>query len=117
MIPDRINNIYPTNEENIRAILNYYFQIPDGEIDFIFDQKKLVINQIEFIAKQVSDNLYFIENSVGSSGLTISNAMKYGIDAMTEIESNWKGSQNRKRITKELKEIILKNQDLDFRNN
>ena len=117
MIPERSKNIYPTNDENIRAILNFYFQIPDGEIEFLFEQKKLAINQIEFIAKQVSDNLYFIENSVGSSGLTISNAMKYGIDAMTELENNWKGSQNRKRITRELKKLIIKSKDLDFRNN
>ena len=117
MIPERNKNIYPTNDENIRAIINFYFQIPDGKIEFLFEQKKLAINQIEFIAKQVSDNLHFIENSVGSYGLTISNAMTYGIDAMTELESNWKGSKNRIRITKELKELIIKSKDLDFRNN
>lgn len=117
MIPDSTNNIYPRNKENIRAILNFYFQIPDGDIGFLFEQKKLAINQIEFIAKQVSDNLYFLENSVGTSGLTISNVMKYGIDAMTELENNWRGSQNRKRITGELKELISKNKDLNFRHN
>jgi hypothetical protein len=108
MIPEQTKNIYPTNQENIRAILNFYFQIPDGEIEFLFEQKKFTTNQIEFIAHQVSNNLDFIKNSVGSSGLTIENAMKYGIDAMTELESNWKGSQPRKRITKELKELIVK---------
>jgi len=106
MIPDRSENIYPRNEENIRAILDFYFQLPDGNIKFLFEQKKLAINQIEFIAKQISDNLDFIKNSVGSSGLTIENAMKYGIDAMTELESNWEGSQPRKRITGELKKLI-----------
>lgn len=110
-------NIYPNNEENVRAILNFYFQIPDGELRSIFEQKKLAINQVEYVAKQVSKHLYFIENSVGASGITISNAMQYGIDALTVNEGNWTGSRGRKLITKQLKELIVQNENLDVANN
>lgn len=115
MIPDRNRNIYPNNEENIRAILNFYFQIPDGnDIDILLNQKKFEVNQIEYIAEQVSAHLNYLQNEVGYGGLTITNVMKYGMDAMTEYESKWQGSRNRKRITKELKELIIQSNDLDF---
>ena len=117
MIPDSNLNIYSNNENNIRAILNFYFQIPDGDLKSLFEQRKLTINQIEYIAKHVSKHLYFIENSVGNSGITISNAMQYGIEALTVNEGNWNGSKNRKEITKKLRELILKNENVDSINN
>ena len=117
VIPNPSNNIYPTNKENIRAILNFYFQIPDGNLEPLFKQRKLVTNQIEFIAQQVSSNLSFIENNVGNSGLTISNVMKYGIEALTIVERDWNGSQNRKRITREFKELIFKKLNINPESN
>ena len=108
LVPDKTKNIYPTSESNIRALLDFYFEQPDGEIEWLFTQKKFKLNQIQFVAEQISNNIgYFVIEF--PTGTTISNLMKYGIDALGELETNWLGSKNRIRITKGFKEIVLKN--------
>lgn len=109
LIPNSNDNIYPRNQENIRAILDFYFHLPDGNIDFLLTQKELKTNQIQFIAKQVSDNLEFFKAKV-PNGLTISNLMSYGIDALAKSEPNRNGSKSRQQITKEFRDIVTRTQ-------
>ncbi|WP_154859226.1 hypothetical protein [Cyclobacterium xiamenense] len=110
LIPNSNDNIYPSNQENIRAILDFYFHLPDGDIDFLFSQKELKINQIEFIARQVSTNMEFFKLKV-PYGLTISNLMSYGIDALAKSDPSRHGSKNRQEIAKEFREIVSRNQN------
>lgn len=116
MIPGKDKNIYPLTRENVRAVLNFYFQFPDGDIEWLFEQRELSINQIEFIARQVSDNITYFTLHM-PNGLTISNIMNYGIDALSNPEINWRGSKSRLNIAKGFKEIVKNKPDMSFRNN
>ncbi len=106
MFPSKKDNIYPLNKENINAILNYFFDIPFGNIKWLYKQRELSINQLEFIARKVSEHQALLEEKVGPSGVTVSNFMIYGIEASYKNPYMWKGSQSRKRIIKILYEKI-----------
>jgi len=116
MIPGKNKNIYPLTRENVRAVLNFYFQFPDGDIEWLFEQRELSINQIKIIARQVSDNITYFSVHI-PNGLTTSNLMKYGIDALSNPEINWRGSKSRLNIAKGFKEIVKNKPDMSFRNN
>lgn len=105
-LPLKKDNIFPKSEENILAVLNFYFDVPIGEIDFLLEED-FTINQIEFIAKTVSKYTFYLDKESGITGNSASNFMKYGIDAMTKSDFAWNGSKNRKRITTELKKMIF----------
>jgi len=111
VIPKKEENIYPKSKENIRALIDYYFLIPDGEIDFLFEQKKLSLNQIEFIANKVSKYIHFFEMHLDNMGMNVGNLIKYGIAVFSEIESEWEGDDGRKKITYAFKEYVIKNDD------
>lgn len=110
MLPESSQNIYPYSEENIRAILDFYFEIPEGNLNFMLTKKDLTINQIEYIAKRVSENIEYLNKHI--KRLTISNAMTYGIDALTVSEKNWRGTQSRNAITRGLRVLILNDRNL-----
>ena len=110
MVPYSSQNIYPYSEENIRAILDFYFEIPEGNLKFLLTQKELTINQIEYIAKRVSENIEYLNKHI--KRLTISNAMTYGIDALTVSEKKWRGTQSRNAITRGLRELIIRDSSL-----
>ena len=107
ILPDSNQSIYPLSHENIRAILNFFFESQeDGNLDFLFSKEDLETNQLEFIARKVSENISFFREKLGVQ-LTISNLMKYGVDALTKNEEEWNGSKSRNRITKEFRELII----------
>jgi hypothetical protein len=106
-------NIYPYSIENVKAIIEYFFfrkgmSFVSSHLDFVYENKaKLTINQLEFIAENVSNNLDFFKDKLSINGLTISNLLQYGIDA---YQSNFKsGSKNRINITKEFHKIMFEN--------
>ena len=106
MFPSKKDNIYPLNKENINAILNHFFDIPFGDLKWLYKQRELSINQLEFIARKVSEHQAFLEERVGPSGVTVSNLMTYGIEASFRNPYLCKGSQSRKKIIKELSDKI-----------
>lgn len=107
------DNIYPFSKENVKAIIDYYFfrkgmSFVQGNLDFVYENKaELTINQLEFIAENVSNNLNFFKEKLSINGLTISNLLKYGIDAYQSIFKN--GSSNRINITKDFQKIMFDN--------
>ncbi|MEQ8624629.1 MAG: hypothetical protein RJQ00_07245 [Vicingaceae bacterium] len=109
-IPSKSKNIYPRNEENINAIVDYYFDdIPMGNIDWLLSQNKLATNQIEFIVMQASIHRGLITelmDSKTSSGKYASNFLAYTYDALYNPEAKWKGSKNRQQITRKLREYL-----------
>ena len=108
MIPNKRENIYPFNKENVRAILNHFFNLPHGDSDWIYEINELEINQLEWIASKVADNISFFENQgIGESGRTVSNFMKYGIEACFHHPSTYRGSKNRVQITNNLRKLLL----------
>jgi hypothetical protein len=110
---DLKENIYPYSKENVKAIIEFFFfrkgmSFITRQLDFVYENKaELSINQLEFIAENVSNNLNFFKDNLTINGLTISNLLKYGIDA---YQSNFKnGSKNRIKITKEFQKIMFNN--------
>jgi len=107
MLPNKQDNIYPRTTENINAILDYYFNNSLGDLRWLYEQRELEINQIEFIAKNVSENIELLIKKVnGSVEMTVSNAIRYGVDALCSDLENVKQT-NRVRITKFLKQAII----------
>lgn len=107
------DNIYPYSKENVKAIIEYFFfrngmSFDTSNLDFIYENKaKLTINQLEFIAENVINNLDFFKINLSINGLTISNLLLFGIDA---FQSNFtSGSKNRNRITSEFHKIMFNN--------
>jgi hypothetical protein len=107
------DNIYPYSKENVKALIEFYFlrkgmSFVPGDLKHIYENKaELTISQLEFIAENISNNLNFFKDNLTINGLTISNLLKYGIDA---YQSNFKnGSKNRITITKEFQKIMFNN--------
>ena len=102
------------SEVNIGAIIKLYFYDKGisninihGDLNYIYiNEDKLSINEFEFICKKVSENLTFFKTNLSINSLTISNLIKYGIDA---YKLNLNGSINRNRITQEFRNLIFNN--------
>lgn len=105
------DNIYPYSKENVKSVIEFYFfrkerLVVPGNLDFVYENKaELTIRELEFIAENISNNLNFFIDKVGIDGLTISNLLKYGIDAYKSDFQNM--SLNRRNITNEFHEIMF----------
>lgn len=107
MLPKKRDNIYPLTEQNITAILSFHFDIPHGNIDWLYNQKELSTNQIEWIAKSVSEHIEFLESKIDSKFFTVTFLMLKGVDAFYHDKKNWLGNRDDKAITEELKELVI----------
>lgn len=114
MTPLKNENIYPFTEENIAAVLKFYFSGYSSEeiyscAQIIYKKYNLEMNQIEFVAKHISKYIDFIKKEMSTvlKPDHLSNIMKYGKDAIFVRNENLHGSKNRNRITGELKRMIF----------
>lgn len=105
------DNIYPYSKENVKSIIEFFFfrkgmSFVQGNLDFVYENKaELTINRLEFIAENISNNLNFFKDKLSINGLTISNLLKFGIDAYKSDFNS--GSLNRKNITNEFHKIMF----------
>ncbi len=109
--PDQSANIYPRSIENIRAVLLHFFpKHSHSEINEfthkLYDERKLVLLEIEEVAKQVNKHYDVLEADLRPDQITLSNAFKYGEDALINFPEI-RGSHNRTRITENLRKRIL----------
>src|SRR5690606_28155398 len=100
--PSIAENIYPLSLENVQALFHFYFKkkgIPNGgDFKYIFNQaNNLTLIEVEFIAKTVSEHIDFLKSCVNHSGITISNFMRYGVDAYLANFND--GMPSRNKIT------------------
>mgnify|MGYP000386208752 CR=1 FL=1 len=119
MLPSKEFNIYSKTNENLQSLINYYFdkyELPqENAIEYLQSKTKLSLNQVEFIASKLSASWENIFSEFFNGKTTVANLMKYGIDGLTEEESNWniaKTSSGRPKI----KEFInfVKETEIDF---
>lgn len=113
MIPKKSMNIYPKNEINLKALLDFYFYensliAYDGIMEFLIkEHRALRLNQIEFMCIKISDAFDEVfKPNLNSGKIQLKNLFKYAIDALTEDEMNWIGSKSRNRITKAFKDFV-----------
>lgn len=104
-LPEKKENIYPKNEENLKALLSFYFDCDLGNYTEHLNNE-FTLNQLEKIAQITHVHVDFLRDKIGTLGGNASNFLQYGIDAMAKNELEWRGSKNRKQITKDLKEVI-----------
>lgn len=110
VLPTKEDNIYPYSKENIEALLGAYFEMPIGDIEWLFNLENITLVQLEFVVKKVSTYKYFLDNEFKNStgsGRTVSNYIQYGLDACYKLGKDVLGSANRKRITQEFRDVIF----------
>lgn len=113
MLPNRSENIYPKTDENIQAIIDYYFVDfnvgQDGAIERLKEQRSLSLNQIEFIIKKLSEAYIPIFREHLKRPIELQNLIKYGIDAIVIKEISKGGSKSRQNITLEFQNFVKNN--------
>ena len=109
-IPKRSENIYPTTEENIKYALLYYFPtIPHSTIDQeskrIYEKRGLALNQVEYVAKLVSENMEFLKGYLGGKANSFEILFQQGTEAIYDFPGvgNEKDKQNYQNFRKHLK--------------
>lgn len=111
MLPLKSNNIYPKSDENLKAIVAFYFDQHDNLdasdfLDVIKSYSSLSLNQIEFIAKKISEGYEVIFEKNLNGIKKIENLFKYAIEAIKLQPNEVKGSKNRIRITNEFRDFL-----------
>ncbi|HLO55475.1 MAG TPA: hypothetical protein VK169_14370 [Saprospiraceae bacterium] len=111
MLPLKSDNIYPKNDENLKAIAAFYFDQYDnldssGFLDVINNYSSLSLNQIEFISKKISEGYERVFESNLKGTKKIENLFKYAIEAIRLQPNEVKGSLNRIRITNEFRDYL-----------
>lgn len=111
MLPDKALNIYPKSNENLEALINFYFNNYDinkgNSLQLLQEKSSLTLNQCEYIIKMLSDAYIPIFRKHLKGQITLMNLIQYGIDALTNEGTTVNGSENRKMITKEFRDFVL----------
>jgi len=122
MLPKKELNIYLKNEENVNALLSFYFDKynldKDNSVETVMKNSNLALNQIEFIVRKLSESFDEIFKPFFTNGKTsIANLLRYGIDGLAKNEKDWSfgpTSSGRPKI-KEFIEFVKQTEiDYDF---
>ncbi len=100
MLPKNEFNIYPKTEENLNALLFFYFakyDLPmENAIEDLISKTSLSLNQVEFIVRKLSESYKILfEDFFKNKKTTATNLINYGIEALTIDEAKWQGSKPR----------------------
>jgi hypothetical protein len=119
-LPKKDLNIYPKTNKNLKALFSFYFDKYDllegDSVEEMMKITSLSLNQIEFIARKLSESweIIFI-GFFKTTKTSISNLMFYGIDGITKPEEEWRYapySSARSKI-KEFIEFVKKTETND----
>ncbi len=120
MLPKKEFNIYPKTQENLNALLLFYFEKYDltfeNTIEDLINKTSLSLNQIEFIIRKLSESYHTLfKDFLKNSKATSNNLINYGIEALTIDETEWCGSKARLAKTKDFLEYVKKTEkDYNF---
>lgn len=120
MLPKKEFNIYPKTEENLNALLLYYFDkydiLKENVLEDLMNKTSLSLNQIDFIIRKLSESYKVLfEDFLKASIPTATNLINYGIEALTIDEDKWRGSKDRLEKTKDFLDYVKKTEkDFDF---
>ena len=109
-LPKRTSNIYPKNDENLQALIDFYFaEFNIGQKDslkILNDNTSLSLNQIEFIIRKLSEAYIPVFRKHLKIPIEFSNLFNYGKSALVDAEISKSGSKNRQFITKEFQDFV-----------
>jgi hypothetical protein len=111
MIPKKKLNIYPKNNTNVQAIIEYYFAELDlnteGVAEYLMNEKSsLELNQIQFICRKINECYLNIFRPNLKGQIELKNLLSYAVDALTKDKNEWNGSQNRIKITQAFLDFV-----------
>lgn len=111
ILPKRELNVYPKTEENVNAVLSFYFDkylLFDKKegVKYIMENDNLSMNQIEFIARKLSECYPEIfKNHFIIKTTSFANIMHLGILGLTVPDIKW-GYSKSNRIRPVIREFI-----------
>ena len=101
-------NIYPLNEENLQALLDYFFpHLPKGNVKDLCEELKkydLILIELEYAAIKILPYISKIKDMLDSS-LTQTNALDYSIHIIFNLFPEQDISPERAEIIKAIKGI------------
>jgi len=110
MLPSKILNIYPKSEENLKALVSFYFDEYDinqeGAVKMLIDKTSLSLNQLEHILKMISEAFYPIFKKHLKGKIDLTNLIAYGFAAFTQEAYSDSESHKRQMITLEFKHFV-----------
>ena len=108
MLPKKELNIYPKSDENLQALIAFYFDKYDigqeNGIEILRKKTSLKLNQVEFLVSKLSEAFEPIFRKHLSGTIEIENLLKYGFDALEKSEPT--GSKTRNLITEEFRHFL-----------
>ena len=103
--------VLPFSRSTFDSLISFYFKnsiIKFIEIKSIDESYKIActleLYEFEFILKCIEKNIYIFENNLSENGLTISNFLKYGLDAYMGEGLN---NSNRGKITLLFRQVLF----------
>ena len=123
ILPKKEFNIYPKTEENLNAVLSYHFDKyllfdKNEAVEDLLKNNTLSMNQIEFIAKKLSESwCQLFENFFREKTTSYSNIINYWICGLILTESKWtysSGSSARPKIREFIEFVKNTERDFDF---
>ena len=109
-------NIYPLNEENLRALLDYFFpHLPKGDVKDLCEELKkydLSLIELEYAAIKILPYISKINSMLGSNP-TRTNALDYSIHIFFDLFSEQNISPERAEIIKTIKGIGVEEDDYE----
>ena len=104
-------NIYPKNDTNIQAIIEYNFAElelnTEGVMEYLMNEKSsLELNQIQFICRKINEGYINIFRPNLNGRIGLKNLLSYAVDALTKNRTEWYGSKNRIRITQDFLDFV-----------
>lgn len=115
MLPDRALNIYPRNDENIQALINYYFAgynfIQEGAMQKVNEYPLITLNQWEFIFQKILQAYEPVFQRHLNGQITLANLITYGVEGTSIPEPRIHGSRNRLMITKAFRDFVIGSQN------
>ena len=110
-------NIYPLNEENLQALLDYFFpRLPKGNVKDLCEELKkydLSLIELEYAAIKILPYISKIKNMLGSNP-TQTNVLDYSIHIIFDLFSEQDISPERAEIIKTIKGIGVEEDDYEY---
>ena len=100
-------NIYPLNEDNLQALLDYFFpNLPKGNVQELHNEiNGLILIELEYAAIKILPYISKVQDILGNT-LTQTNALDYSIHVIFELFTEEEISPERDVIIKMIKRTI-----------
>lgn len=93
MLPKKELNIYPKTEENLKALISFYFDSYELDLsesfDYLNERTLFSLNQIEFILRKLSEAYEPIFSKELKGNIKLVTLLKYGFNTLTKKQEDW----------------------------